>query len=109
AQKVLTQWPRCHHDDVPSPHHENLARPHFSTRSRHYSTTMGAIRDERRDHARTDEITTGRLPLFDEDTVLVISHWEYAGKGLSAGDALLAALLSGDPPSPISPDGGGGR
>ncbi|MFF4419099.1 replication initiator, partial [Streptosporangium sp. NPDC001559] len=74
---------------------------HFSTRSRHYSTTMGAIRDERRDHAR--------LPLFDEDTVLVISHWEYAGKGLSAGDALLAALLSGDPPSPASPDGGGGR
>ncbi|MBB4919097.1 hypothetical protein FHS44_006233 [Streptosporangium saharense] len=69
-------------------------RGHFSTRSRHYSTTMGAIRDERRDHTRTNEITTGRLPLFDEDTALVITHWEYAGKGLSAGDALLLRALT---------------
>ncbi|GAA3077522.1 replication initiator [Streptosporangium carneum] len=98
ADLRLTQWA-----------HMLGFRGHFSTRSRHYSTTMGAIRDERRDHARTDEITTGRLPLFDEDTVLVISHWEYAGKGLSTGDALLAALLSGDPPPSASPDGGGGR
>jgi hypothetical protein len=44
---------------------------------------------------RDQEITTGRLPLFDEDTVLVIAHWEYAGKGLSAGDALLARALTG--------------
>jgi hypothetical protein len=52
-------------------------RGHFSTRSRRYSTTLG------------------RLPLFDEDTVLVISEWEYAGKGHSAGDQLLAAALTG--------------
>ncbi|MGJ6969646.1 replication initiator, partial [Streptosporangium sp. G11] len=72
-------------------------RGHFSTRSRHYSTTIGSIRDERRDFARTKEITTGRLPLFDEDTVLVITNWEYAGKGLSLGDAILAAALTGVP------------
>lgn len=27
---------------------------------------MGSIRDERRDFARTEEVTAGRLPLFEE-------------------------------------------
>ncbi|MEU7894168.1 replication initiator [Nonomuraea sp. NPDC049152] len=67
-------------------------RGHFSTKSRHYSTTMGDIRADRTEHARAEAVTTGRLPLFDEDTVLVISHWEYVGKGLSPVDALLASL-----------------
>ncbi|GAA2375959.1 replication initiator [Nonomuraea africana] len=70
-------------------------RGHFSTKSRRYSTTLGALRSAREEHMRSEEITTGRLPLFEEDTVLVISHWEYAGKGLSAGDQLLAAALTG--------------
>ncbi|MEU8276569.1 hypothetical protein ACFYOK_19940 [Microbispora bryophytorum] len=30
----------------------------------------------------------------DEDTVLVVSEWEYAGKGYSPGDALVAALTA---------------
>ncbi|MGI5285139.1 replication initiator [Nonomuraea polychroma] len=70
-------------------------RGHFSTRSRRYSTTLGQLRAAREHHARDTEITTGRLPLYDEDTVLVISEWEYAGKGHSAGDQLLAAALTG--------------
>ncbi|GIH78330.1 replication initiator [Planobispora longispora] len=70
-------------------------RGHFSTRSRHYSITLGDIRADRTAFVRTEEISTGRLPLFDEDTVLVITEWEYAGKGYSAGDALLAAALTG--------------
>ncbi|MEU8248246.1 replication initiator [Nonomuraea sp. NPDC048916] len=70
-------------------------RGHFSTRSRHYGPTLGDLRAAREQHARDEEITTGRLPLFDEDTVLVISEWEYAGKGHSAGDLLLAAAISG--------------
>ncbi len=70
-------------------------RGHFSTKSRRYSTTLGALRTARADHMRDEQITTGRLPLFEEDTVLVIAHWEYAGQGLSAGDALLAAALTG--------------
>ncbi|WP_407674495.1 replication initiator [Nonomuraea glycinis] len=70
-------------------------RGHFSTRSRRYSTTLGQLRAAREHHARDNDITTGRLPLFDEDTVLVISEWEYAGKGHSLGDALLAAALTG--------------
>ncbi|WP_307837864.1 replication initiator [Sphaerisporangium krabiense] len=72
-------------------------RGHFSTKSRRYSTTLGALRAARVDHMRDEEISTGRLPLFDEDTVLVVAHWEYAGKGLSIGDSVLAAALIGMP------------
>jgi hypothetical protein len=72
-------------------------RGHFSTRSRRYSTTLGALRAERAEHVRAEAVTTGRLPLFDEDTVLIVGHWHYAGRGLSPGDALLAAALTGIP------------
>ncbi|MEV7908070.1 replication initiator, partial [Streptomyces anulatus] len=64
-------------------------RGHFSTKSRRYSTTLGDLRAARTDHMREEQVSTGRLPLFEEDTVLVISHWEYAGQGLSAGEQLL--------------------
>jgi hypothetical protein len=70
-------------------------RGHFSTKSRRYSTTLGALRAAREEHMRTEEITTGRLPLFEEDTVLVIAHWAYAGQGLSLGEQLLAATIAG--------------
>lgn len=70
-------------------------RGHFSTKSRRYSTTLGTLRAARTEHMRGEAITTGRLPLFDEDTVLVVSHWEYAGQGFSAGDALLVSALTG--------------
>ncbi|MEV4390695.1 replication initiator [Nonomuraea sp. NPDC049607] len=70
-------------------------RGHFSTKSRHYSTTLGELRAAREEHMRTEEISLGRLPLFDEDTVLVVAHWEYAGQGLSLGDQLLAAAITG--------------
>ncbi|WP_317135628.1 replication initiator, partial [Nonomuraea phyllanthi] len=70
-------------------------RGHFSTKSRRYSTTLGNLRAAREEHARAEEISTGRLPLFDEDTVLVIVHWEYAGQGLSIGEQALAAAITG--------------
>ncbi|MEW9531984.1 replication initiator [Microbispora sp. NPDC049125] len=72
-------------------------RGHFSTKSRRYSTTLGALRAARAEHKRDEQITNGRLPLVDEDTVLVIATWQYAGQGLSAGDALLAAAITGTP------------
>ena len=43
----------------------------------------------------TNDITTGRLPLFDEDTVLVIADWQYAGQG-----PLRRRRSSSPPPSP---------
>ncbi|WP_433355878.1 replication initiator [Microtetraspora malaysiensis] len=64
AELRLTQWA-----------HMLGFRGHFSTRSRHYSTTLGDIRADRTEHAISDDITTGRLPLFEEDTVLVVSEW----------------------------------
>ncbi|ADG86816.1 replication initiator [Thermobispora bispora] len=80
-------------------------RGHFATKSRRYSTTLGALREARAAHKRDEQISVGRLPLFDEDTVLVIAHWQYAGQGLSAGDALLAAAITGVPmPSAVGGD-----
>ncbi|GAA4092281.1 replication initiator [Nonomuraea soli] len=70
-------------------------RGHFSTKSRRYSTTLGALRAAREEHQRTEQITTGRLPLLPEDTVLVVARWEYAGKGLSLSDQLVAAAITG--------------
>ncbi|GAA3440784.1 replication initiator [Planomonospora venezuelensis] len=86
AELRLTQWA-----------HMLGFRGHFSTKSRRYSTTFGQIREERAEHMRAEAVTTGRLPLFEEDTVLVIAEWEYAGQGYSLGDALLAAALTGVP------------
>ncbi len=97
ADLRLTQWA-----------HMLGFRGHFSTRSRHYSTTLGDIRADRETFVRENEISTGRLPLFDEDSVLVVAEWEYAGKGLTPGDALLAAALTGIPlPGPADASGGG--
>ncbi|GAA1571761.1 replication initiator protein RepSA [Actinomadura kijaniata] len=73
-------------------------RGHFSTKSRRYSTTLGALRQARMAHNQQQrEITTGRLPFEDDDQVLVVAHWRYAGHGLSPGDALLTAALTGTP------------
>ncbi|MBW8487250.1 replication initiator [Actinomadura parmotrematis] len=73
-------------------------RGHFSTKSRRYSTTLGALRSARATHNqhRHDDITTGRLPL-DDDQVLTVAHWAYAGRGLTPGEALLSAALTGKP------------
>jgi hypothetical protein len=73
---------------------------HFSTKSRRYSTTLGALRAariEHNDHQRM--VSTGRLP-FDDDAVIVVAKWAYVGSGLTAGEALLAADITGKPVSP---------
>ncbi|MFF3451522.1 replication initiator [Streptomyces sp. NPDC002667] len=65
-------------------------RGHFSTKSRRYSTTLGALRDARAEwrRAQAAEITED-----EPDTTLVLSHWVFAGIGLSAAEAWLAASL----------------
>jgi len=79
-------------------------RGHFSTKSRRYSTTLGHLRAARIQHNHhRHQITTGRLPLTDEDQVLVIAHWRYAGQGLTPGQALLTAALTGKPLPPLNP------
>ena len=65
-------------------------RGHFASKSRRYSTTLGAIRGERRAYRQRQAAEHAR-ELIDEDTTLVVSHWEFAGVGyLTSGDTALA-------------------
>jgi hypothetical protein len=67
-------------------------RGHFASKSRRYSTTLGAIRGERRAYRQRQAAEQARELATDEaDTTLVITHWEFAGLGyLTTGDAALA-------------------
>jgi hypothetical protein len=65
-------------------------RGHFTSKSRRYSTTLGAIRRERRVYRQRQAAEHVR-ELVDDDTTHVISHWQFAGTGyLTTGDAALA-------------------
>jgi len=79
-------------------------RGHFSTKSRRYSTTLGALRTARTEHQQNqaEEITTGRLPFFDEDTVLVVRDWRMVGRGHTPGELLLSAALTGQTLPPFT-------
>jgi hypothetical protein len=65
-------------------------RGHFSTKSRRYSTTLGALRDARAEWRRAQAMA-GRPAT---DTTYVLAHWVFAGTGLSATDAWLAASVA---------------
>ncbi len=67
-------------------------RGHFSTKSRHYSTTLGALRSARAEHRAREQRSA--LGLDDRDAVLV-GKWRYAGRGYSPEAALLAASVRG--------------
>jgi hypothetical protein len=69
---------------------------HFTTKSRAYSITFRAIRQARRDHART-QAARSRLCRVDHadrherDATTVVQLYSYVGQGwLSNGDAMLA-------------------
>ncbi len=65
-------------------------RGHFASKSRRYSTTLGAIRRERRTYRQRQAAEQVR-ELLNEDATLVVSHWEFAGVGyLTTGDTALA-------------------
>ena len=77
-------------------------RGHFATKSHRYSTTLGRLRQVRRDytrrHHRAETPSAGQLDLADsdeqveEDSTLVLGSWRFAGMGwLTTGDAALAA------------------
>ncbi|MGP3930467.1 replication initiator [Nonomuraea sp. KM88] len=66
-------------------------RGHFSTRSRAYSTTLGAIRNERADYRRAQFLDA--RPDLAEESTLVLAHWSFAGQGYTTGESLLAAVL----------------
>ncbi|MET7896871.1 replication initiator [Streptomyces mirabilis] len=70
-------------------------RGHFSTKSRRYSTTLGALRTARAEwrQAQAAAATAGDT----DTTTLVVSHWVFAGTGLSSAEAWLAASLEPAP------------
>ncbi|CAL9428797.1 hypothetical protein SUDANB120_01999 [Streptomyces sp. enrichment culture] len=71
-------------------------RGHFSTKSRHYSTTLGALRQTRADYRAAQEAAARGLDDLEPDTVLVLASWQYAGHGHSPGESVLAASIARD-------------
>lgn len=71
-------------------------RGHFSSKSRTYSTTLGAIRQERADYRAAQEASVLGLDDREPDTVLVLTDWQYAGHGHTPGEAALAATIARD-------------
>jgi Replication initiator protein, pSAM2 len=77
--------------------HQLGYRGHWQTKSRRYSTTFGALRRARAEHARAGrlagvtELDAWRRPL-DPEVVLEVNDWRYAGSGhRTIADAWLAA------------------
>ncbi|MFF5012251.1 replication initiator [Streptomyces sp. NPDC001165] len=71
-------------------------RGHFSTKSRSYSTTLGALRQERADYRAAQEREALGLDDTEPDTVLVLADWQYAGHGHTSGESALAATIARD-------------
>ncbi|MFE2017710.1 replication initiator protein RepSA [Streptomyces sp. NPDC059499] len=72
-------------------------RGHFSSKSRHYSTTLGALRQIRADYRAAQQREELGLPDPDHDpTVLVLTDWQYVGQGHSPGESVLAASIARD-------------
>ncbi|WP_306434475.1 replication initiator [Actinomadura roseirufa] len=82
-------------------------RGHFSTKSRQYSTTLGALRQARIDFVR--EQFPGWQPPHgqDPDLISAIGEWRFHSQGLTRGEALVTAALTGRPlPPPPAPTNG---
>ncbi|WP_055493477.1 replication initiator protein RepSA [Streptomyces sp. TP-A0356] len=71
-------------------------RGHFSSKSRHYSTTLGALRQARADYRAAQEQASLGLEDREPDTVLVLADWQYAGHGHTPGESALAATIARD-------------
>jgi len=68
-------------------------RGHFASKSRHYSTTLGAIRAERRTYRQRQAAENAHELGADEheETTLIVARWEFTGLGhRTTGDAALA-------------------
>ncbi|CAL2057697.1 protein of unknown function [Streptomyces murinus] len=71
-------------------------RGHFSSKSRAYSITLGALRQERADYRAAQERDVLGLDDREPDTVLVLADWQYAGHGHTPGEAVLATTIARD-------------
>ncbi|MGP4112516.1 replication initiator [Streptomyces sp. 4N509B] len=64
-------------------------RGHILTKSRAYSTTYAALREERAQHRQSDDTT-------NQPGTITESTWRYVGSGHSPGAALIAAGIAED-------------
>ncbi|MEU6282428.1 replication initiator protein RepSA [Streptomyces sp. NPDC047028] len=71
-------------------------RGHFSSKSRRYSTTLGALRQERADYRAAQEAAVLGVEDREPDTVLVLADWQYAGHGHTPGESALAVTIARD-------------
>jgi hypothetical protein len=69
-------------------------RGHFSTKSRRYSTTLGALRQERADYRAAQEREALGLDDVEPDTVLVLADRQYAGHGHNPGESAPAVTIA---------------
>ncbi len=102
ARLVRTCWdlgghPSLKHLRLRQWAHQLGYRGHWQTKSRRYSTTFGALRRVRVEHARAARLA-GAVPLdawrrpLADSAVLVVTDWRYAGSGhRTIADAWLAA------------------
>ncbi|MFD8564934.1 replication initiator [Streptosporangium canum] len=67
-------------------------RGHFSTKSRHYSTTLGDLRQARADHRAEQARLILGLPDPADGKTFTISEWRYAGSGHRHGEPFWAEL-----------------
>jgi hypothetical protein len=88
-------------------------RGHYSTKSRRYSTTLTALRQARRTWrdsrllaalgypkqasiCRTGQGIEEEDQVDHDETILVIGHWQYIGRGHSPGEAIYARTIAHD-------------
>jgi hypothetical protein len=67
-------------------------RGHFSTKSRHYSTTLGTLRQVRADHQAEQSRQRRGLPDPGERQTVTVGEWRYAGGGYRHGERFWAEL-----------------
>ncbi len=67
-------------------------RGHFSTKSRHYSVTLGDLRQARADFRAEQARLLYGVQVPDPNTALTIAEWQYAGKGHRSGEGFWANL-----------------
>ncbi|GIH77876.1 replication initiator [Planobispora longispora] len=63
---------------------------HFSTKSRHYSITLGDLRQARADHRAMQARAILGLPDPAEGETITVQDWRYAGSGHRHGEAFWA-------------------
>jgi hypothetical protein len=94
ARVIRTCWQLGEHDGYEGLRrwlHMLGFRGHFASKSRRYSTTLGALRNERREYRRRQAAEQVRELFGDHETTLVVSRWDFAGVGyLTSGDVALA-------------------